>query len=224
MNPIAQTFLDYLYRNVYRRWIRPAEPFDTSRVYWQDRYAKGGNSGAGAFDRTAIFKANLLNTFVQEQQIQTVIEHGCGDGNQLRLAHYPAYIGFDISDTALTLCRQRFAKDPSKHFLHTDTYTNEQAELALSLDVIYHLIEDAVFEAYMIRLFGSATRFVIIYSSNTNLQAPHQEPHVKHRHCTAWVELHQPAWQLIHHIPNEFPVSLYPHEGSFADFFVYARR
>jgi hypothetical protein len=39
-------------------------------------------------------------------------------------------------------------------------------DLELSLDVIYHLVEDEVFDAYMRSLFAHAGRFVVIYSSN----------------------------------------------------------
>lgn len=52
-----------------------------------------------------------------------------------------------------------------------DAYANETADLTLSLDVIYHLIEDNVFFTYMDRLFDSSTKFVIIYSLNTDRQA-----------------------------------------------------
>jgi hypothetical protein len=35
-----------------------------------------------------------------------------------------------------------------------------RAELGLSLEVIFHLVEDDVFDVYMRHLFASATRFV----------------------------------------------------------------
>ena len=41
--------------------------------------------------------------------------------------------------------------------------TTDRAELALSLDVIYHLVEDTVYESYMGQLFDSATKYVIVY-------------------------------------------------------------
>lgn len=51
----------------------------------------------------------------------------------------------------------------------------------MSIDVIYHLIEDSVFNDYMGLLFNSSTRFVILYSSNSNYLNSSSEPHVKHR-------------------------------------------
>ena len=43
------------------------------------------------------------------------------------------------------------------------------ADLALSLDVIYHLTEDTVFEAYMRHLFAAGSRFVIIYATDREI-------------------------------------------------------
>ena len=50
----------------------------------------GGNSGAGSYNKIAIFKAKIMNQFVLENNIQHVIEFGFGDGAQLERAKYPA--------------------------------------------------------------------------------------------------------------------------------------
>ena len=49
-------------------------------------YASGGSSGPGSYGRLAAGKADFLNRFVEDHQIKTVLEIGCGDGNQLSLA------------------------------------------------------------------------------------------------------------------------------------------
>ena len=41
----------------------------------------------------AKFKARVMNDFVRENGIRSVIELGCGDGMQLALADYPRYLG-----------------------------------------------------------------------------------------------------------------------------------
>ncbi len=93
-------------------------------------------------------------------------------------------------------------------------------ELALSLDVIYHLVEDEIFHNYMSHLFASAERYVIVYSSNEN-KVP-ASPHVRHRQFCSWIEEHQPAWRLTQHVPNRFPFdATRPSETSMADFFVF---
>jgi hypothetical protein len=197
--------------------------FSTSVDYWEERYRNGGNSGAGSYNRLAVFKADVLNHFVSQNGIQSVIEFGSGDGAQLELARYPQYIGVDVSPSVVELTRRRFAHDSSIQILHTSEFTDgHRAELALSLDVIYHLVEDEIFEDYMNRLFGSATEFVIIYSSNEDGSAP--SPHVRHRHVTRWVDDNINDFSLINTIPNPYPFAAKdPDNTSFADFFIYAR-
>src|SRR5689334_9848740 len=119
--------------------------FDGSRKYWEKRYEKGGTSGSGSYGHLADFKAEILNNFVQSNNVRSVIEFGCGDGNQLKLSNYPSYIGFDISDASINRCMTIFSGDRSKRFKLADKYENETAELALSLDVIFHLTEDNVY-------------------------------------------------------------------------------
>lgn len=194
----------------------------TSLEYWEGRYAKGGNSGEGSYGCLAQFKAEVLNAFVVEQSINTVLEFGCGDGNQLELARYPAYVGLDVSPTAVRMCQQRFQGDVSKQFFlldpqaFADTCGALRADLVLSLDVIYHLLEDTLFQLYMERLISAAERFVIIYSSNFD------EPggkcfHVRHRQFSDWITSHKPAWRLLREVPNRYP------EDSPSNFYIYGR-
>jgi len=94
-------------------------------------------------------------------------------------------------------------------------------DLAMSLDVIYHLVEDPVFEAYLDTLFTMATRFVIVYSSNVESGWPN--PHVRHRRFTDAAAQRHLTWRLAAHVPNLFPFRVNePDQTSFADFFVFA--
>lgn len=194
--------------------------------YWERRYAKGGTSGAGSIGRLAMFKAQVLNSFVAENDITSVVEFGCGDGDQLALCDYPDYTGVDVSETILTTCRGRFAEDPNKRFYHlseAEAFAGPY-DLALSLDVLYHLIEDEIFEEYMQRLFAAAGRHVIIYSSNSADAGGETAPHVRHRNFTRWVEEHAGDWRLKRKIPNLYPWN--PADSkptSVADFYLYSR-
>jgi hypothetical protein len=198
--------------------------FKNSAHYWDRRYRKGGNSGAGSYNRLARFKADFLNGFVEQYQISSVVEYGSGDGAQLKLARYPSYLGIDISATAVGMCREMFAGDTSKRFEQPDAVTKgTMADLSLSLDVIYHLAEDSVFNAYMQQLFESARRFVIVYSSNTDQILPWK--HVRHREFTSWVAQSKPGWRLQSTIKNAYPYDpADPEQTSFADFYVFAPR
>lgn len=193
----------------------------SSSDYWDRRYRSGGNSGAGSYNRLAAFKAAYLNDFVAMHQIESVIEFGSGDGSQLKLARYPIYTGVDISATAVDICRSAFSGDPSKQFVQSSAFMpGMYADLTLSLDVVFHLVEDDVFEAYMKRLFASALRFVIVYSSNTDGEGPSR--HVRHRRFTRWIEQNEPQWYLQATVKNLYPYDASDADNtSFADFHVF---
>ena len=219
----ATAFRDYL-RRVYWKWRsdRKTEPFPGSAAYWEKRYASGGNSGVGSYDFFAEFKAEVLNQFVAARGVKTVIEFGSGDGNQLRLAQYPTYVGYDVSSTAVESCRGLFRDDATKSFHLLSEYDGRKAELALSLDVIYHLVEDRIFETYMRTLFGAAEHYVVIYSSNTEDNRG-SSPHVRHRNFTRWIDESLAGWRLAEHMPNKYPYRGDYRQGSFADFFIYEK-
>ena len=198
-------------------------PFPGSQDYWVKRYEKGGNSGPGSYSELAKFKAKLLNSFVSEHQIASVMEFGCGDGNQLELAEYPKYKGFDVSPVAVERCRARFAKDSTKSFALLAQHAGETAELAMSLDVIYHLVEDRVFEAHLRAVFGAATRFVAVYSTNRDAPDDAGLPHVRHRRFTDFVDRELPGWKLIRNEkqPNAYSGDIT--QSSLAEFFLFQK-
>lgn len=191
--------------------------FPGSGKYWEERYNSGGASGAGSYGKLAEFKAEIINSFVEDNKIKSVIDFGCGDGNQLSLFRFPNYMGLDVSRTAIKLCTKRFKNDRTKGFFVYDPECFENknpAELALSLDVIPHLVEDNIFERYMKHLFSSSDKFVVIYSSNIDTD---QRFHEKHREFTKWIKINLPEWELIKETKNKYP------DESRANFFVYKR-
>lgn len=202
---------------------RNPEPFPGTAAYWEKRYSAGGNSGVGSYAHFAEFKADVLNGFVARHHAQTVIDFGCGDGNQLTLAKYPAYIGFDVSSTAVSQCQERFKSDTHKSFRLLSEYNGETADLALSLDVIYHLVEDDVFEHYMRTLFEASNRYVIIYASDSDDNRGNEGTYIRHRKFTRWIQKNLPNWNLVEHLPNRYPYRGDYRKGSFAEFFIYEK-
>lgn len=189
--------------------------------YWEHRYREGGNSGAGSYGRLAEFKAEVLNRFVEERGIQSVVEHGCGDGAQLELAHYPSYLGLDVSPAAVVMCCERFRSDDTKQFRVVGEEEPGHHDLALSLDVIYHLVEDSIYEQYMRHLLGSSRRYLGIYASNEDRAT--RDVHVRHRRFTDFIEATK-EWRLIERVPNRYPYDRRrKSETSFADFYFFER-
>jgi SAM-dependent methyltransferase len=135
--------------------LRQRIGFRGSALCWEQRYAQGGTSGACSHHALVETKAAFLNDFVRMREVGSVIEFGCGDGNQLSLADYPNYVGLDISRSVVELCQRRFTDDRTKSFFLNDgtCFTGRAglftANLTISLDVTYHLIENEGFETYM---------------------------------------------------------------------------
>ena len=201
--------------------------FSGSAKWWEQRYSSGGTSGEGSYRRLAEFKAEEVNKFVKENGVKSVIEFGCGDGNQLNFAHYPSYIGFDISKKAILTCQEKFFDNTSKNFFVYDPYNFDdianqfKADLALSLDVIYHLVEDDLYTIYLKHLFGSGLKHVIVYSSDKEEFGRFYEKQVRHRNFTKDVAKLFPNWKLKEKIKNKYPVEKGSSQTSFSDFFIF---
>ncbi|HEX5422878.1 MAG TPA: hypothetical protein VFW94_04965 [Candidatus Acidoferrales bacterium] len=198
--------------------------FRSSQSYWKHRYDNNGNSGAGSYGRLAAFKAETISDYVARHSIASVIEFGCGDGAQLSLTDYPYYIGVDVSMKVIELCGKRFANDPSKSFMVLEEFdaTPVTADMSMSLDVIYHLVEERTYHDYMHRLVQSAERSICIYSSN--VQLPGHVSHIRHRRFTDWFDTNAPEWKLVKTVRNRYPYDFNnPDETSWADFYFFER-
>lgn len=207
-----------------RNKILPSYRFTNSQDYWINRYKNGGNSGAGSYNNLAEFKAAIINEFVSRRKVKTVIELGCGDGNQLEYFNFPSYIGFDVSDLILNKCRLKFNQDGNKQFLLMNEISDQTGDLLLSLDVIYHLIEDKVYHNYMNHLFNLSNKFVIIYAIDEKDDSRNYAPHVKPRKFTDWIYKNKEEFKLIKHIPNKYPFAKNREKTtSFSDFYIYEK-
>jgi len=198
--------------------------FERSDQYWEDRYRTGGTSVSGSYGRLAEFKADFINRFIQENEVRNIVEFGCGDGAQLESANYPSYIGFDVSSAAVEMCQEKFSHEEHYqfHLADSDAFDAlEKVELALSLDVIYHLIEGEVFDSYMTKLFKSAERYVIIFAYD--FVKNYNSKHERGRKFTAWIETNAPSWVLVGREKKPYPYDATdPNNTSQSDFFVFA--
>lgn len=193
--------------------------FPGSARYWEMRYRLGGTSGAGSYGPDRQYKATFLNRFFRTHDVKSVIDFGFGDGSQLQDLVVKQYLGFDVSPAAVERCRALFAGDPTKEFRLVDDYRGERAEVSLSLDVLYHLVEDEVFDAYLARLFAASQRWVIVYATNRDDTRAARGKHVRDRAFTATASSRFPDFRLVESPPR--PPELENVEG--ASFFVFER-
>lgn len=215
--PILGSVAEFIFKklNLNREFI-------SSSDYWENRYKSGGNSGAGSYNVLAEYKAEIINDFVKERNVRTVIEFGCGDGNQLKYFNFKSYVGFDVSQTVISQCKELYNDDSNKRFEVVEDYNGEKADLVLSLDVIYHVIEDSAYFGYMEKLFSASSEYVMIYSSNEDDHENNDiTPHVKHRKFTNWVEENASNFKIIEHLPNKYAYSGDNNTSSYADFYIF---
>lgn len=174
------------------------EKFDVAS-YWDKRYSNGGTSGMGSQGFEAILKANVINKFIDIYKFRTIVELGCGDGVNLQLYNIPiSYCGYDISPKAVELCNQR-VKSLKFYFTSKMDEIDFGADVCLSLDVYYHLIDDKVFQDYCNLLFNGGWKYIIVYTIDTDSEFIHtgekQAEHLKQRSFTN--EYQKYEWELV---------------------------
>lgn len=197
--------------------------------YWNGRYISGGNSGNGSYGKLANEKNNIVNNIVEKNNIQSVCELGCGDGNYLINSKYSKYVGYDISKRAIELCEEKI-KNKDYHFYVQDKDTKiEKAELFLSLEVLFHITNQSDYFNYINNLFNNSTKYVIIQAFNGsnhdmlrkhNINAPH---HCFFREFTKYIDTKFNDWALLEIIKSEFPFGKHNKKGIFSDFYVYEK-
>lgn len=186
-----------------------------STEYWQNRYEQNGHSGLGSRGLLAQFKADTINAFIKENKIKSLIEYGVGDGHNLSLIKCKKITGLDVSDNALNRCKELM---PKNKFYNISEPIVLSADLCVSLDVIYHLVEDDIYNEYMFKLSQMSLKYIIIYSSN--FDSNEYATHVKPRKFTDHPALND--FELIKTIPNKYPSNDHK-TGSFSDFYLYKR-
>lgn len=202
--------------------LLPLIRFRESSKYWEDRYRLGGESGDGSRGVNAEYKASVINRFIAQHGVRSLIEFGCGDGVQLAMFNAPAYIGVDVSQTVIQQCRTRFSDDTGKRFILNLDYAGECADISMSLDVIFHLVEDPVYNTYLDRLFAAAERYVLIYSTSADLQDT-GVPHVRHRDVAADVRRLFPQFERMTLEEESLPPPVRFDRGLPTRFFIYQR-
>ena len=176
--------------------------------YWQQRYVSGGNSGVGSEGDEALVKASIINHWIQEFGIKTISELGSGDGNNLLLYNIPiSYTGFDISEKAIEICNEKTRKvrNSLKYYFTSElSKIDYDADLCLSLDVWYHLVDEQVFADYCDLLFVKGNwRYIIIYSTDTDVQTTlagvQLARHLKFRKVMDKVK-EFPQWEMLYQV------------------------
>ena len=206
------------------RLKRVLSGYPGDKKYWEKRYRDGGTSGAGSYGRLADFKSEIVNDLIQRFDIGSIIDLGCGDGNQISLfSKHIRYSGYDVSQTAIEMCRDRFKQRDhwTFHWYSGEHIREETAVASLSMDVLFHLTSIGSFRNYLELLFNCAEKYVIIYSSN---QVGEDSQHVKERNILSLIQKYIDDWTLQQMIENPFPWDpQFPETTSRSNFFIFHR-
>lgn len=197
---------------------RLRETLEFSPAEYRDRrYRAGKDAGEGTREERGSYKAQYVGALIKEREIASVVDWGCGDGQVLEKIdlHGAAYTGLDVSATVIERLRARFSGRPECRFELSDGFdSRNRCDLALSMDVLFHLPSDADYHDYLSNLFGSAERFVLVYS--TDCPSGRTAGHVRRRKFSADIAERFPEWELSSLEP--------PLDESLAAFFLYERQ
>jgi len=173
------------------------EPFSSSD-YWERRYRAGGHS---------VLVLRHLAAFRPESSTaswRTTRSRTCWTGLRrrqcCRCCRRRIYRGGRFAGGAGGL---RHASRKHRFVAFDALDTSLRADLVLSIDVIFHLVEDSVFASYMHALFAHARGMCGVFQ---HLDSDWSSPHVRHRRFTDYVADCRPEWRLLAHLPNCYPL------------------
>ena len=89
----------------------------------------------------------------------------------------------------------------------------------MSLDVIYHLVSDEAFEAYMRHACAASRRYLMLYTTDVDgAEGGHQ----RHRAVSKWMQ-RRSDFVLVRRLENPYAGSVDGQERSDAAFLIYER-
>ncbi len=142
----------------------PIDPDFKAKDWWDVRYARGGNSGAGSHGYHYQFKRDYIRSAIQRFGFASAVDFGCGDGSQINEIEFGAYQGVDISQSVVNHCREFYKDRPHFKFDVYEAFSPGRYDVAMSLDVMYHVVEPDQYDLYLNRLF-SYSKYVLIYTN-----------------------------------------------------------
>lgn len=127
--------------------------------YWDQRYANGGDSGAGSYGDAMLRKVEWLSRL---PGIETIVEIGCGDfnfGSEL-MSRFPhaRYAGFDISRVIVERNCERYGSHRIRFNVAREAIP--PADLLLCVDVLFHVMDPDEQDRLMARLAAAKWRYM----------------------------------------------------------------
>jgi SAM-dependent methyltransferase len=114
---------------------------DFTDIYANNSWDLERRSGPGSDPKLTRPYARLLQDFIRQHHIQSVVDLGCGDWSFSRLIDWSGvdYVGIDVVPGLIESLNRTYGK-PGIRFIHADIlqYQLPRADLAISKDVLQH--------------------------------------------------------------------------------------
>jgi len=117
--------------------VKSADVFTT--IYQRRLWGSSSKSGSGSVVRDNQPVIDRINSLLRSDNLKSVIDVGCGDGQIGNKYECDSYIGYDCCRSILAECRLKFR---GKRFVLIDIYTDygmmEVADCLICKDVLHH--------------------------------------------------------------------------------------
>jgi len=193
--------------------------------YWERRYSSGGMSNTQdvvdqhvfptLYKWRSVWLRHIFKHATAEGRPLSVLDLGVGDGRQafniLCGGQVESLTGLDVSWFTVHALENRLNSDRPLGCADMDVYWYDgfilpqeihglTFDVTLSLQVVFHLLEDALFERYMALLFMLAREVVVVHAPDIDDALP-QIAHMRYRRFSSWVATWRPDWELKLRVP-----------------------
>lgn len=157
-------------------------------TYWEARYSKGGNAGAGSDGDEADFKVAFIEGVMAHVDASSLLDIGAGDGliHEL-IPRFPNvdYHAVDISQTAINKLSDAYDDRALVSFEVADASEglHTSADVVLCIDVLFHQSTQEKFDAVIRNACYCAKRATVFATWNAGILDKHDKlaPHCFYR-------------------------------------------
>jgi SAM-dependent methyltransferase len=111
-----------------------------------------------------------------------ILDAGCGSGrNMLELARYGEVTGIELSDTSVSLARERHTGEVLKGSILDTPFASDSFDLAVCLDVVEHLQDDVGALRELRRVVAPGGSLLVTVPAYERLWSTHDEVNHHHR-------------------------------------------
>jgi len=134
--------------------------------YWEARYRGGDSSGQGSIGAAREWKWQIIHSYVEN--IDEVIDVGCGDLSFWEDKDCPSYLGLDVSPTII---QRNMHKRPHWEFLVSkaeDKIPGRTARIVFCFDLLFHVMTDDTYYQILENLCAYAREWIFISTWSKN--------------------------------------------------------